>query len=405
MSETLLATAVLVGLVLALAVLVMGARALFLPAVPVSVTVNGRTEVAGVTGQKLLDLLKGGGLPIPTGCGGAGTCGLCKVRVPGGGPALPTEVGVLGRSAVARGERLSCQTVVRGPMAVEVPDAMLAAESWDCRVVSNRQMAPLIKELVLELPEGARFDFVAGSFVQVTAPAYRLAFPDIEVAPEHEAIWQAQGIRRLTATSPVPVSRAYSVANRPEDQGRIVLNIRLALPPPDAPGAPPGVVSSYLFGLKPGDRLTAAGPYGDFRARDTGAEMVFIGGGVGMAPLRAIIHDQLTRIGTSRRLSFWYGARSEADLFYVGEFEALAKAHPNFSWTPALSDPDPKGSWRGATGFVHQVALDRYLAGHPAPESCEYYLCGPPLMMRAVTAMLDELGVEPGQIFFDDFAS
>jgi Na+-transporting NADH:ubiquinone oxidoreductase subunit F len=306
---------------------------------------------------------------------------------------------------VAQGLRLACQVVVRGPLAVEVPEAILAAETFVCRVLSNRTVAPLIKELVVALPEGGRFAFEAGAFAQVTAPPYALDFADIEVAPEHEAAWTRLGLRALRSESAVAVSRAYSIANRPEDAGRVVMNIRLAVPPPGQPEAPPGVVSSWLFGLEPGDRVDLAGPYGEFRARESGAEMVLIGGGVGMAPLRAIIHDQLTRRSSGRRLSYWYGARSRADLFYAAEFEALAARHPNFRFTVALSDPAPGDGWTGATGFVHEVAFRSYLRDHAAPEACEYYLCGPPLMMRAVTGMLEDLGVPADMIFFDDFAS
>jgi Na+-transporting NADH:ubiquinone oxidoreductase subunit F len=406
MTEITLATSLIIALVLALALFVMGARRLLQPALPVTITVNGHREVPGTTGQKLLSALKAAELPIPSGCAGAGTCGLCKVKVPeGGGPVLPTERGTLGAQAVAQGLRLACQVVVRGPLRVEVPEAILAAESWPCRVVSSTMLAPLIKELVVELPEGAAFPFEAGAFAQVTAPPYALDFARIEVAPRFEAAWVRMSLRHLRAESTVAVSRAYSIANRPEDAGRVVMNIRLAVPPPGHPDAPPGVVSSYLFSLNPGDRLDVAGPYGEFRAKETEREMVFIGGGVGMAPLRAIVHDQLTRRGTSRRLSFWYGARSRADLFYEDEFARLAAEHSNFSFTAALSDPAPEDDWKGPRGFVHDVAYRTYLKDHPAPEACEYYLCGPPLMMRAVTAMLEDLGVEPDSIYFDDFAS
>lgn len=406
MTEIALATSLMIALVLVLSFFVMGARRVLQPAVPVTISVNGRRELTGITGQKLLAALQGAEIPIPSPCGGKGICGLCKVKVPeGGGPTLPTELGTLGAHAVAEGLRLACQVVLRGPLRVEVPESILAVESWSCRVVSNAMLAPLIKELVVDLPEGAHFPFEAGAFVQVTAPPYALDFAEIEVAPGHEAAWARMDLRTLRAESPVAVSRAYSVANRPADVGRVVMNIRLAVPPPGHPGAPPGVVSSYLFALAPGDRVDLAGPYGEFRAKETDGEMVIIGGGVGMAPLRAIVHDQLTRRGTSRKISFWYGARSRADLFYDDELAALAAAHPNFTFTAALSDPAAEDDWQGPKGFIHDVAHRAYLKDHPAPEACEYYLCGPPLMMRAVTAMLEDLGVAPDSIFFDDFAS
>jgi len=403
MSAIVIGTALMVALVLLLAVAVLSARRLLQPARPVSITLNGRTEIAGTTGQTLLETLKLGGIPIPSGCAGAGTCGLCRAHVEGAGAPLPTEVSVLGRAAIRAGDRLSCQVRVRGPLSVEVAADILSAESFDCEVVSNRTLAPLIKELVVKLPEGAAFDFAAGEFAQIAAPPFGLDFKDID-AGNHAGAWERRGLRALSARSDETVTRAYSIASRPEDAGHLVFNIRLALPPPDRPELPAGVVSSYLFGLSPGDRLEVAGPYGTFRVRDTDAEIVLIGGGVGMAPLRAIAHEQLER-GTGRRISFWYGARSRGDLFYDDEFRALAEAHPNFDWTVALSDPEPGDDWNGKTGFIHEVVLREYLADHPAPETCEFYLCGPPLMMRAVTAMLDDLGVEPEAVFFDDFAS
>ncbi len=406
MTEVLLATLLMIALVLALSLIVIGARRVLLPAVPVEVTVNRSTHLEGMTGDKLLTALKAGGLPIPAACGGAGTCGLCRVTVEdGGGEPLPTEVDRLGRAEVAKGARLSCQLVLRGPVSVSVPEDILAVEPFEARVVSNESLAPLIKELVLDLPDGTPFDYHAGAFAQITAPPYRLDFADMPLGEAYESAWADMGLRKLNSRSDEPVARAYSIANRPEDEGRIVMNIRLAVPPPSNPDAPPGIVSSWLFALKPGDVVQAAGPFGDFRAQDTGREMIFIGGGVGMAPLRAIIHDQLKRVGTDRKIRFFYGARSRTDLFYEEEMESLAGEHGNFTWVPALSDPAPDDNWTGPTGFVHQVALDTYLRDHPAPEDCEYYLCGPPMMIRAVTQMLEDLGVEPESIFFDDFGS
>jgi len=300
--------------------------------------------------------------------------------------------------------RLACQTTLREKMSVSLPESLLQAKTWDCTVISSRTVAPIIREIVLALPDGADFAFTPGAFVQVEAPAYALRFAEYTIAPEHQAAWDGMGLSALASASSGEVSRAYSIANSAgEDDERIVLLIRLALPPPDRPGVPPGIVSSWLFGLRAGDSITVSGPFGTFAAQDSDREMVFIGGGVGMAPLRAIITDQLERRGTTRKMSFWYGARSRVDLFYEQEFDRLQAAHPNFQWVAALSDPAPGDDWRGETGFIHEVALRCHLAAHPAPHECEYYLCGPPLMIRAVQAMLDDLGVDPARIFNDDF--
>lgn len=404
MIEILLAILFLSALLVALAAMLHAVREYLLPARPVTVTVNGDRQISALANYKLLDILNANGIAVPSGCAGAGTCGLCRVSdVTGSGDPLPTEKARLTPAELRAGERLACQVVVRADTGVSVPAEILSTRMLRCRVSSTRSVTPLIKEIVLDLPEGEAFDFHAGNFVQINAPAYELDFSSIELADAHRAQWKKLGLDRLRVQSDEPVSRAYSVASRPQDAGRIVLNIRLATPPPAVPGSSPGVVSSWLFGLKAGETVEVAGPYGHFGAQDTGREMVFIGGGVGMAPLRAIIFDQLERLGTRRRISFWYGARSRGELFYVDEFDALAARHPNFTWTPALSEPAAGDDWQGATGFVHDVAFKAYLEDHPAPEECEYYLCGPPLMIEAVYAMLDECGVEPGSIFNDDF--
>ncbi len=409
MTEILLATALLTLIVLVLSAFVMGARRVFSPAVPVDITVNGKTVVRGTTGEKLLQILNGADIPVPSACAGAGTCGLCRVRVPeGGGDPLPTETARLNPAEMRTGIRLACQFVVRRALSVEVPEDMLDAKQWDCSVVSNTMLAPLIKELVLQLPPEAEFSFRAGSFVQVSSPPYALDFADIEVAPSCEAAWNRFGWRALKVASAEPVSRAYSIASTPAETaiGRLVLNIRLAVPPPAAPNdAPPGIVSSYLFGLAAEQRIIVSGPFGDFRVRETEREMVLIAGGVGMAPMRSIIFDELERKHTGRTISFWYGARSKSDVFYAEEFSALAEQHPNFTWTVALSDPDPADPWPGPAGFIHEVVHRSHLQPHPAPEECEFYLCGPPLMIHAVMNMLEDIGVDRDAIFFDDFGS
>lgn len=404
MIEIAAGTLLLTLIVLALTVTVLVARRLLSPMRPVLIKVNGTEEIAATTGDKLLSALNDGGVLVPSACAGAGTCGLCRVTVTdGGADPLPTEAARLSRAEMRQGVHLACQVVVRGDMEVAVPQEFVGATAYKTVVSATRHLTPLIKEIILELPESERPDIIAGSFVQVTAPPFRLDFAEFAVPEEHSAGWPQ--LRGLKVESEASVTRAYSISNRPEDiaAGRIVLNIRLALPPPSVPDAPPGIVSSWLFALKPGDEVATAGPFGSVRVQPTDAEMVFIGGGVGMAPLRAMIFEQLEAKGTDRRMSFWYGARSKAELFYQEEFEALSAAHPNFNWTVALSDPSPSDDWKGQKGFVHQIAFERYLKDHPAPEACEYYLCGPPLMIRAVFAMLDDLGVPPTQIFNDDF--
>lgn len=404
MTEILLGSVTLIVLVLVLAGLVMALRAVILPSRPAIVTVNTGTQLRSSTGQKLLTVLNDAGLRIPSGCAGVGTCGLCRVKIAdGAGEPRPTETARLSKSELKDGMHLACQVVLRRDLSVVVPDELLDAEEFTCTVIGMRPLTPLIREVTLQLPDGARPEIMAGAFMEVTAPPYSLDYADLDVPDAHAEVWSS--LRDLHVTSTTSVTRAYSIANRPEDSaaGRIVLNIRLALPPPAVADAQPGIVSSWLFSLRDGMQITATGPFGTFRAQGHTREMVFIGGGVGMAPLRAMIFEQLERLGSDRPISFWYGARSRVELFYEDQFAALADKHSNFSWTVALSDPPPEDHWDGATGFIHSVAYERYLRDHPAPEDCQYYLCGPPLMIRAVKQMLDDLGVEPDSIFHDDF--
>ena len=405
MSEVALGIALFVAVVLALTMVVMAARTLLVAAEAVTVVVNGQERISATTGQRLLAVLAANGVQVPSPCGGAGTCGQCQVTVAlGGGEVLPTEAARLTRAEMKSGVRLACQVIMRADMAVSVSNEILAANTWECTVAASRTVAPLIRELVLDLPPGQEIEFRAGAFVQVEAPPYRRSFAEIEVAPEHRRAWERMRLEGLTATSDEAVARAYSVANSPaEGNRRIVLLIRLALPPPSVAEAPPGVVSSYLFGLRAGEKVQVAGPFGHFAICESKREMVFIGGGVGMAPLRAMITDQLENRRTGRRMSFWYGARSAVDLFYRAEFDRLAAEHDNFHWTVALSDPAPNDAWEGPIGFIHAVVFEHYLKDHPAPQDCEYYLCGPPLMIAAVLAMLDDAGVDPERIFNDDF--
>ena len=403
MTEILLGSSVFIGLMMALTFIVLGARAVLMPRGQARITVNGERVLDAKLGEKLLRAMQHAGVHLPTSCGGAGTCGLCRVTVTGALDALPIERATLSEADIAKGVRLACQVVVRGDLAIAVPAELLAAETWSCTVSRTRSVAPLIKEIVLALPEGRARSFRAGSYVQITAPPFTLPFAEIAVDAAHEDAWRRLGLRKLTARSKAAVARAYSLANHPGETDALLLNIRLALPPVSRPDAPPGVVSSYLFGLKVGTAVTASGPYGDFFIMDTDREIVLIGGGVGMAPLRAHVFDQLEYRKTSRRISFWYGARSRIDLYYTDDMERLAREHANFSWHVALSDPAPGDAWDGETGFVHELVYRKYLKAHSDPAACEYYLCGPPLMIEAVHALLDRLGVSRENVVYDDF--
>jgi Na+-transporting NADH:ubiquinone oxidoreductase subunit F len=322
----------------------------------------------------------------------------------GGGTILPTERAHIDRRDARRGVRLACQLTVRDDLTLELPPAVLAARMWTCTVRSNRNVATFIKETVLDLPAGHEVEFEAGGYIQVHVPPHDVSFRDFDVAERFRDEWDRYGLWELRSRLDTEITRAYSMANWPGEWGIIKLNVRIATPPPDAPpGTPPGRGSSWLFALKPGDEVTVAGPFGEFFIHESDAEMVYIGGGAGMAPLRSHILELLEGRNSKRRISYWYGARSTREVFYVDEFEALAREHDNFTFTVALSDPQPEDDWDGPTGFIHQVAYERYLKDHEAPEDAEYYLCGPPAMNEAVLKMLDDLGVDPENIFFDDF--
>jgi Na+-transporting NADH:ubiquinone oxidoreductase subunit F len=405
-SEILLGSLVFAGVIMTLVLGVLLARRWLAPAGEVAIRVNEK-EWVGARGERLLDAFSRQGLHLPAACGGKGTCGQCVVHVvAGGGQALPTERARLTPGEIGRGLRLACQLVVREPLAVRVHEELLGVREWQCRVRSTRFVGTLMKEIVFDLPEGETLGARAGSYVQVRSQPYDLRFADLALEAPVRAEWERLGLLALEASGAAPTTRAYSLANLPSDDDCAVLVVRIATPPSGAPpGTPPGVVSSYLFSLVPGDSVSLAGPFGHFFANESDAEMIFVGGGAGMAPMRAHIHDQLTRRRTDRNLSFWYGARSRRELFYVEEFEALAAAHANFRFVVALSEPRPEDDWSGELGFVHEVLLRRHLDEHPAPEACEYYLCGPPLMLRATRAMLDRLGVPPENVRFDDFGA
>ena len=406
MNEILLGSVFFALIVLALAVLVLAVRSVLAPQGEVTIVVNNQWSISTPAGQKLLTALRDAGIGVPSTCAGVGTCGLCRVQVTRGAEEpLPTETARSPRREIRDGMRLACQVTVRETMNVEVPENLLSANEFECTVVEGRFVSPLIREVVLAVPADQEFEFEAGAYVQITAPAYTLHLRDIDFPAAFAGTLAEFGVSNVTARSSKAVTRAYSIANTPKDAGRIVLLIRLALPPPGHSDAPPGIVSSYLFGVAPGDKLTVSGPLGHFGATQSECEMVFIGGGVGMAPLRAIIFDQLERRKSKRKISFWYGARSRNDLFYEQEFTTLAAEHDNFSWTVALSDPKADDHWDGPTGFIHTVVYEHYLKSHPTLEQCEFYLCGPPLMMQAALSILEECGVDEDSIFFDDFGS
>ncbi|MCF8261847.1 MAG: NADH:ubiquinone reductase (Na(+)-transporting) subunit F [Melioribacteraceae bacterium] len=355
-------------------------------------------------GGKLLNVLSDNKIYLPSACGGGGTCGECKCIVPdGGGDVLPTEKTKLNRKQVREHYRLSCQVPVKSDMKIEVPAEVFDIKKWECTVVSNHNVATFIKELLLELPEGENVDFRAGGYIQIEAPPHVVDYKDFDVEEEFREDWDNYKVWQYKSKVGEDIVRAYSMASFPLEVGKIMLNVRIATPPPRMPDVPPGQMSSYIFNLKPGDKVTISGPYGEFFAKETDNEMVFIGGGAGMAPMRSHIFDQLIRLNSNRKISFWYGARSLKEIFYQDHFDKLAAEHENFEWHVALSEPKEEDNWTGLTGFIHQVLLEEYLKNHPAPEDCEYYICGPPMMNSAVTQMLDNLGVEPENVMMDDF--
>tara|TARA_Y100001949_G_scaffold118765_1_gene100920 strand:+ start:4911 stop:6137 length:1227 start_codon:yes stop_codon:yes gene_type:complete len=358
-----------------------------------------------VAGGTLLGTLATNKIFIPSACGGKGTCGVCTVKVnDGGGAILPTELSHVSRGEAREGVRLSCQVKVKQDMKIEVPPEVFSVQKWTCKVRSNHNVATFIKELVLELPVGENVPFRAGGYIQIECPPGVVPYRDFQIEEEYRTDWDKFDLWRYTSTVEEPVVRAYSMANYPEEKGVITLNVRIASPPPRGPeGIPPGKMSSYMFSLKPSDDVVISGPFGEFFAKETDAEMLFIGGGAGMAPMRSHIFDQFFRLGTSRKISFWYGARSLREAFYVDHFDKIQAKFPNFDWQLALSEPLPEDAWKGKTGFIHQVVYDNYLRDHPAPEDVEFYLCGPPMMIKACMEMLDSLGVEPENILFDDF--
>nr|VFJ59470.1 MAG: Na+-transporting NADH:ubiquinone oxidoreductase subunit F [Candidatus Kentron sp. FM]VFJ60157.1 MAG: Na+-transporting NADH:ubiquinone oxidoreductase subunit F [Candidatus Kentron sp. FM]VFK13688.1 MAG: Na+-transporting NADH:ubiquinone oxidoreductase subunit F [Candidatus Kentron sp. FM] len=405
MFEITLGVAMFTTIVLLLVFVIIGARQKLVSTGNVTIVINDEREVQVPVGQKLLGALAGTQLFVPSACGGGGTCGQCRVKVfEGGGSILPTETSLITKREADEGDRLSCQVPVKQKMRIQIPSEVFGVKKWACRVRSNRNVATFIKELVLELPEGENVDFRAGGYIQIECPPHELKYTDFDIEPEFRDEWDRYDLWRYESKVKKTVIRAYSMASYPEEKGTIMLNVRIATPPPNAPpGVPPGIMSSYIFGLKPGDTVTISGPFGEFFARDTDNEMVFIGGGAGMAPMRSHIFDQLRRLKSKRKITFWYGARSKREIFYQEDFDRLQVENDNFKWFVALSDPQPEDDWTGPTGFIHNVLSENYLAEHPAPEDCEYYMCGPPMMNSAVIGMLEDLGVERENIMLDDF--
>ncbi|HHF3193237.1 TPA: NADH:ubiquinone reductase (Na(+)-transporting) subunit F [Vibrio alginolyticus] len=393
-------------IVLALVLVILFAKSKLVPTGDITISVNDDPSLAIVTqpGGKLLSALAGAGVFVSSACGGGGSCGQCRVKVKsGGGDILPTELDHITKGEAREGERLACQVAMKTDMDIELPEEIFGVKKWECTVISNDNKATFIKELKLQIPDGESVPFRAGGYIQIEAPAHHVKYADYDIPEEYREDWEKFNLFRYESKVNEDTIRAYSMANYPEEHGIIMLNVRIATPPPNNPDVPPGIMSSYIWSLKEDDKCTISGPFGEFFAKDTDAEMVFVGGGAGMAPMRSHIFDQLKRLHSKRKMSFWYGARSKREMFYVEDFDMLQAENDNFVWHCALSDPLPEDNWDGYTGFIHNVLYENYLRDHEAPEDCEYYMCGPPMMNAAVIGMLKDLGVEDENILLDDF--
>ena len=393
-------------IVLVLTALILFAKSKLVNTGDISVEVNGDPDKSfdAPAGDKLLNVLSNEGIFISSACGGGGSCGQCRVKVlEGGGDILPTELSHINKREAKEGCRLACQVNVKNNLKLELPEEIFGVKKWECEVISNDNKATFIKELVLKIPEGEVVPFRAGGFIQIECPPHTVRYEDFDVPEEYREDWDKFNLFRYVSDVKETTVRAYSMANYPEEHGIIMLNVRIATPPPRNPDVPPGIMSSYIWSLKPGDKVTISGPFGEFFAKETDAEMIFIGGGAGMAPMRSHIFDQLKRLHSKRKISFWYGARSVREMFYTEDFDMLARENENFTWNVALSDALPEDNWTGYTGFIHNVLFENYLKNHPAPEDCEFYMCGPPVMNAAVIKMLKDLGVEDENIMLDDF--
>lgn len=405
-TEVILGVFMFTAVVLGLVFIILAARAKLVSTGNVKIEINGEHVIEVEAGGKLLQTLASNNIFLSSACGGGGTCAQCKCKVTeGGGSMLPTEESHFTKRDAREGWRLSCQTPVKQNMKVEVDEEVFGVKKWECTVVSNPNVATFIKELTLKLPDGESVDFRAGGYVQLECPPHVVNYKDFDIEEKFRSDWDKFNLWQYVSKVDETTIRAYSMANYPEEKGIVKFNIRIASPPPGPKGIgiPPGIMSSWVFNLKAGDKVTVYGPFGEFFAKNTDAEMVFIGGGAGMAPMRSHIFDQLKRLKSKRKMSFWYGARSLRELFYKEEYDQLAAENDNFVWHVALSDPQPEDNWNGMTGFIHNVLYEQYLKAHPAPEDCEFYMCGPPMMNAAVVKMLLDIGVEPENILLDDF--
>ena len=404
--EIILGISMFTAIVLLLVLVILFAKSKLVSTGDITISINGdpSKSVTAAAGGKLLGVLADQGIFIPSACGGGGTCGQCRVDVhSGGGDILPTEEGHITKRQAKDGCRLACQVAVKQDMVIEVEDEIFGVQKWECEVISNDNQATFIKELVLKIPDGESVPFKAGGYIQIEAPAHHVKYSDFDIDEQYRGDWKHFGFFDVESKVDEETLRAYSMASYPEEEGIIMLNVRIATPPPGRLHLPAGKMSSYIFSLKAGDKVTISGPFGEFFAKETDNEMVFIGGGAGMAPMRSHIFDQLKRLKSKRKISFWYGARSKREMFYEDDYNGLAAENDNFVWHVALSDPQPDDNWDGMTGFIHNVLFEEYLKDHEATEDCEYYMCGPPMMNAAVIGMLKDLGVEDDNIMLDDF--
>lgn len=410
-SLIILATFVFLLINLLLAIILLYAKAKLSPSGSVTIKINNENEIQADSGSSLLTTLSNKKIFLPSACGGGGTCGMCKVQVVnGGGSILPTETGFFTRKQINDNWRLGCQVKVRSNLDIIIPQEIFGIKKWECEVISNKNVATFIKEFVVKLPEGENLQFLSGGYIQIDVPPITVNYTDIDVDDKFKSDWEKMNMFQLMMKNTEPIFRAYSMANHPAEGNIVILNIRIATPPWDKKinsfkKVNPGICSSYIFSRKPGDKIMLSGPYGEFHIKETQREMVYIGGGAGMAPLRSHIFHLFQTEKTKRKVSFWYGARSLREIFYEEHFRAIEKENANFKFNIALSEPLPEDNWTGYKGFIHQVVLENYLSKHPEPEDIEFYLCGPPMMNDAVFKMLDNLGVPKENIAYDDFGS